>query len=332
MSQTGARRAFLTLAAVSAVLVGGAFVAHSPLAHGSAVAATARISPGGTGSPSPVPSRSAGSPTPSPAGSRPSTTTPSPSPSPSASADAPGSQDAASARQLDSALADAAGSAAVAVADLSTGATLSRGDTGHLFDTASIVKADILAALLVEHQDAGTTLTADQRELATRMIEQSDNDAATSLLAEVGGPEELDEINARFGLHHTTVGTGGYWGLTTTTAVDQLTLLQQIFGTRPSKLSTASRNYVRSLMGEVEADQNWGVSAAAGSGDGYALKNGWLSRSATGLWVINSIGEVDRDGHTYLVAVLSDGNPTMDDGISLVEHIAEAAVAQVAGP
>ncbi|WP_084724801.1 serine hydrolase [Streptacidiphilus melanogenes] len=319
MSQTGARRAFLILAAALAALVVGAFVVHAPPAHGSAVAAAARTSPSRV--PSPVASPGGTSSSPAPSARRPA----SPSPSPSTRA-------AGTEQELDSALDAAAGHAAVAVADLDTGESLSRGETGHLFDTASIVKADILAALLLQHQEAGTTLTADQRALATSMIEQSDNDAATSLLAQVGGPEALDDVNVRLGLRHTTVGTGGYWGLTTTTAADQLTLLQQIFGTGPSKLSTASRNYVRSLMGEVEADQDWGVSAAAGAGGGYAVKNGWLSRSATGLWVINSIGRVERDGHTYLVSVLSDGNPTMADGISLVERIAEAAVARVSGP
>lgn len=38
------------------------------------------------------------------------------------------------------------------------------------------------------------------------------------------------------------------------------------------------------------------------------LKVGWLQRSATGLWVVNSIGSVERGGRRYLVAVLSDGN------------------------
>lgn len=47
---------------------------------------------------------------------------------------------------------------------------------------------------------------------------------------------------------------------------------------------------------------------------GFALKNGWLPRTATGLWDINSVGRVTADGREYLVAVLSDGNSTKAGG------------------
>lgn len=66
-----------------------------------------------------------------------------------------------------------------------------------------------------------------------------------------------------------------------------------------------------------------GVSAA---GDRWALKNGWMPRTTTGLWDINSIGRVRADGRTCLVAVLSDGQPTKESGIALVEAVARAAV------
>jgi altronate dehydratase len=67
------------------------------------------------------------------------------------------------------------------------------------------------------------------------------------------------------------------------------------------------------------------VSAAA-DGSAWALKNGWLPRSTTGLWDVNSIGRVTVDGRYYLVAVLSNGNATQATGITLVEAAAKAAV------
>ncbi|MBW8793173.1 MAG: hypothetical protein JF597_06160, partial [Streptomyces sp.] len=124
-------------------------------------------------------------------------------------------------------------------------------------------------------------------------------------------------------------GDGALWGLTQTTAADQLTLLQQVFGD-DSELSEASRSYLQGLMGRIEADQHWGVSAAA-DGSGWALKNGWLPRSTTGLWDVNSIGRVTVNGHAYLVAVLSKGNSTQAKGISLVEAAAKAAVSVFTG-
>lgn len=193
------------------------------------------------------------------------------------------------------------------------------------FDTASIVKVDILATLLLQAQDADRHLTAAEKTYATAMITNSDNTSASALWDIIGQADGLDAANERFGLTGTSGGDGALWGLTQTTAADQLTLLQQVFGD-DSELSEASRTYLQGLMGEIAADQHWGVSAAA-DGTRWALKNGWLARSSTGLWDINSIGRVTVDGDEYLVAALSNGNTTKAKGISVVEAAAKAAVA-----
>ncbi|NUQ98079.1 MAG: hypothetical protein HOY79_16535 [Streptomyces sp.] len=210
----------------------------------------------------------------------------------------------------------------VAVLDLDSGESASYGDGA--FDTASIVKVGILAVLLLQAQDAGRHLTADEKSYATTMIENSDNTAASELWRTIGRAEGLDAANKRLGLTDTEGGDGMLWGLTQTTATDQLTLLEQVFGD-DSELSEASRTYLQGLMGRIEADQQWGVSAAA-DGSAWALKNGWLPRSTTGLWDVNSIGRVTVDGRDHLVAVLSKGNSTQAKGISLVESVAKAAV------
>ncbi|WP_320778708.1 serine hydrolase [Streptomyces sp. CRN 30] len=212
----------------------------------------------------------------------------------------------------------------VAVLDTDGGESASYGDAA--FDTASIVKVDVLATLLLQSQDAGRSLTAQERTYATAMIEQSDNAATTALWKAIGRADGLDTANARFGLTRTEGGDGELWGLTRTTAADQLTLLRQVFptdGTDTSELSEDSRTYLVGLMERIADGQDWGVSAA---GSSAALKNGWLPRSTTGLWVINSIGRVTADGRTYLVAVVSRGNAAKADGVSLVEAAARAAV------
>ncbi|MBK3628087.1 serine hydrolase [Streptomyces sp. MBT49] len=215
----------------------------------------------------------------------------------------------------------------VAVLDLDSGAAATYGDDA--FDTASIVKVDILAALLLQAQDADRRLTAAEKTYATAMIENSDNDSASALWRIIGEAGGLDAANERLGLTGTTGGDGMLWGLTQTTAADQLTLLRQVFGD-DSELSEASRAYVRGLMGQIAAEQRWGVSAAA-DGSSWALKNGWLARSTTGLWDINSIGRVTAGGRDCLVAVLSNGNATQAAGISLVEQVARAAVPALLG-
>jgi beta-lactamase class A len=213
---------------------------------------------------------------------------------------------------------------AVSVLDVATGATLTYGDG--TFDTASIVKVDILAALLHQHQEAGTELTATQQVQAAAMIEQSDNAAATALFEAVGAEAGLETFNELIGLDDTDVGADGGWGLTQTTSADQIRLLQVVLGDT-SVLSTAAQAYVQELMSHVVQNQNFGVSAAADDPDEAALKVGYLQRSATGLWDVTSIGRIEAAGHTYLVAVLSDGNASLETGTALVDRIARAAVA-----
>ncbi|MFE4686891.1 serine hydrolase [Streptomyces sp. NPDC056721] len=229
---------------------------------------------------------------------------------------------------------DARVSVAVAALDGATDGAVYDGTSA--FDTASIVKVDILSALLLRAQDAGRELTPQERAYATAMIENSDNASATALWEAIGGADGLDAANLTLGLTGTRAGAGGEWGLTQTTAEDQLTLLRAVFGTEDAEgadsgLSEASRAYVAGLMGRIASDQRWGVSAAADSASVCALKNGWLPRSATGLWDINSVGRVSVGGKRYLVSVLSDGNTTKEAGVALVEGAAKAAVAVLTG-
>jgi hypothetical protein len=212
----------------------------------------------------------------------------------------------------------------VSVLDVGTGEALTYGDGS--FDTASIVKVDILAALLHLHQQAGTELTETEQAQAAAMIEQSDNASATALFEAVGGESGLEEFNDLIGLTDTDVGSDGYWGLTQTTSEDQVRLLQVVFGD-DSVLSAESQEYEQSLMSQVVDSQTFGVSAAADDAADAALKVGYLQRSVTGLWDVTSIGRIEAGGHTYLLAVLSDGNDSLAAGSALVDEVARQAVA-----
>ncbi|MER8114131.1 hypothetical protein [Streptomyces sp. NPDC094031] len=216
--------------------------------------------------------------------------------------------------------------ATVAVLDLDAGAAtpVIQGED-RAYDTASIVKVDILAALLLKAQDERRALTDEERGHAEPMIQRSDNDGADALWKAIGRDPGLAAANERLGLTSTTPGTGGKWGLTRTTASDQIRLLRAVFDdSAASPLTADSRAYIRTLMSEVLPEQSWGVSAVDAAGP--ELKNGWLQRTTTGLWDVNSIGEVTLGGHRCLVAVLSDGSASMSDGVSLVERTARTAV------
>ncbi|MGW5061349.1 serine hydrolase [Streptomyces sp. NPDC004096] len=195
---------------------------------------------------------------------------------------------------------------------------------GDVFDTASIVKVDILSTLLLQAQDADRALAAEERDLTTDMIESSDNDATSTLWTAIGSAAGLDKANQRLGLKQTRGGEGTVWGLTQTTAVDQVRLLAAVFGDK-SPLNAESRSYVRHLMYHIAPDQDWGVSAAADTGKPTALKNGWLQRSQTHLWDVNSVGRMEKNGRTFYMAVLSNGAGTEDSGIEFVEQAARSA-------
>jgi hypothetical protein len=218
-----------------------------------------------------------------------------------------------------------AGQLAVGVIDTSTGAAAEYHPARH-FHTASIVKVDILAALLLQHQRAGTSLSNGQAGLASAMIEDSNDTAASDLYTAIGGASGLQAADAALKLTDTV--TNAYWGLTSTTVTDQLQLLRDL--TSASALGSAGRDYVLGLMANVEAGQQWGVPAAATPGTSFAVKDGWLPDPQ--LWAINSIGVIDDHGHELLIVVLSKDNPTEAGGIAMAQAAAVAAAGVITQP
>jgi beta-lactamase class A len=170
-------------------------------------------------------------------------------------------------------------------------------------------------------------LTGGQEDDVEAMIEHSDNAAADRLFRVVGRDAGLGRYNAVLGLHETVLNTQGLWGLSTTSAADQLLLLRALVSSG-SPLTAASRRYALNLLGQVEADQRWGVSAAGDPGSTTLNKNGWLGVDADrGRWAINSAGVVRVGGHQVLMAVLSQHQPDFSTGVGRVERAARMLAA-----
>ncbi len=146
--------------------------------------------------------------------------------------------------------------------------------------------------------------------------------------ADIGSDPAVTTANKTFGLTATVVGTDDYWGLTTTSAADQVTLLKQLVGT--SALNAASQSYALGLMRAVESDQDWGVSAVADANTSTALKNGWLAVSDDdNLWTVNSVGLVTVHGQQLALAVMTQHQSDENTGINLVQKLAAATVTAV---
>ena len=237
---------------------------------------------------------------------------------------------AALAKALAPVLRHRTGRLAVAVADPGTSVTATY-HPRQAFHTASIVKADILATLLLQLQRQHAVLSLDEQDLATTMIEDSDNNAASALWNIIGAAAGLAAGDHALRLRHTVPGSAGWWGLTSTTVTDQLRLLSALTSQR-SPLTAASRRYELALMRNVVSGQDWGVTAAASRRSRPAVKNGWMPDGPSGLWVINSIGVISHHGQRLLVAVLSSGQPSQQAGIDQVQAAARAAAAAVTRP
>lgn len=219
------------------------------------------------------------------------------------------------------------GTLTAALYDVQTGQTygLSPGSTQ---DEASVVKVDILATLLSQQSDGSVPSSASEQDLLTSMIEDSDNDSATTLWNQVGGPGAINSFNQQIGMTDTVPSScvtcpnfpWPGWGLTTTTADDQIKLLRQ-FVFPSSLLTSAQRTYGLQLMENITSSESWGVNGGVPSGVTVALKNGWLPLSGETNWQVNSVGWIDGDGRNYIVAVLTTGNPTEQYGIDTINNV-----------
>ena len=215
------------------------------------------------------------------------------------------------------------GQLAVGVVDLTSGEAATY-NGGVVLRGGAIVTTDILAALLLQHQQAGARLSDHEAELAADMVENGSAVAASQLWTVIGGAPGLTAANATLKLRDTSLAPGANWMWTKTTVADQLQLLEDLAAPN-SPLDSASRDYALGLMTSVSAPQPWGVLAAATTGTGAVADGSLLGPR----WVIGSIGVIQRDGDELLVAVLSDHNPAEPPAISAARAAVVAAATTV---
>ncbi len=249
---------------------------------------------------------------------------PATSPSPASPSPAPPSLDALVAGMPD-------GSASVAGIDTVTGKRV-QADAGTEVTTGSLIKLLFLEATMLRDQDNGDDPGSGLQSELEAMVENSDNVAADQVFVSLGGNSGVEDAMDRLGLHATELDPNGVWGLSTTTATDQLTLLQALVDPN-GPLTQDSQDYALGLMRNVEADQRWGVSAVADQGSAVALKNGWLNvDSDGGRWLADSAGVVTVGGHQVLLVVLTQHSDDFTDGVATAESLARAAVVGLGTP
>jgi hypothetical protein len=223
-----------------------------------------------------------------------------------------------------------ADSVSVVGTDESSGVTV-RWGARTVLPAASVFKLTLLECYLLGNQERGQQPGDGAPDALAGMIDNSDNDAADQIYAALGGDDGVSSRMGRLGMSSTVLGPRYQWGLSTTTGTDQATLLANL-GSAESPLSSASRAYAVGLMNNVESDQRWGVGAAADPGSEFANKNGWLNVDADGgRWVVSSVGLIQVGGRQVLLAVLTQHDADLADGISLVQSLSQAVATALRG-
>lgn len=198
---------------------------------------------------------------------------------------------------------------------------------GMQITTASVIKIQVLAAVLLRAQDEGRGLTSWERARITPMIRYSDNPSTSDLYVDVGGPGGMAATDRRLGANATS--HDWHYGITSSTAVDRTRVaLSVLHG--GGDLGEARRREAWSYMAAVHPTQQWGITAGVPDGWTVALKNGFYP--ATGLgWRVGSSGFVrdERAGQGYAITVMTSGNPDQSSGIRAVEDVARQAAASL---
>lgn len=185
--------------------------------------------------------------------------------------------------------------------------------------TASVLKIEIMAAVILRAQRAGRGLTATERARIAPMIHTSDDPAANALWTSVGGVNGLAALDRELGLRDTVQAAP--WGLTSTSASDRNLLLRRLVLGEGGPFTAASRATARSFLLDVAPSQQWGITSGVPSSWRVPMKNGFFPSQCCG-WRINSSGVVERpSGTRYVATILSDGWSSQAAGVPAVEFV-----------
>lgn len=187
--------------------------------------------------------------------------------------------------------------------------------------TASVFKVMVMAGTLLEAQNEDRDVSDWELDQLHPMITESANGPVRALWYSFGAAPWYRNQGRIFGLGDTTVrgDDGSAWGLTTTSAADQVDLLRQVLLGDWGPIDEDSRALAFELMADVVPSQTWGVTAGVPDDWIVAQKNGFAGIT------INSVGWVDEPGSSdgYVVAILSQGWPDHPSGIAAVERVSE---------
>lgn len=186
--------------------------------------------------------------------------------------------------------------------------------------TASVIKAQVLGAVLLKAQHEHRHLDARERHDIHPMIRWSfNNPYVPDLYNDVGGVPGMDRFDHRMHSFH-TVNTTEY-GATITTSGDRTNISKRmLYGGGP--MHGKYRKIAWKYMSHVTPTQRWGITAGMRKGWHVALKNGFYPMSGHG-WRVGSTGFLGapHSHKGYAITVMTDQDYTQVAGIRLVERV-----------
>ena len=180
------------------------------------------------------------------------------------------------------------------------------------FYSASVVKAPLLVAYLRRKSVRRRHLNGGDRALLGPMITRSDNAAASAVYGIVGS-NGLRRLARRAKLRdfHPYV----IWGGTRISAGDMASFMYRLRRYIPRR----HRRYALSLLSHVISGQRWGIPPARPHGWRVYFKGGWTP--ASGGWRINQVARLTRGKRKLGLAILTQGNPSMQYGTETVRGV-----------
>lgn len=185
------------------------------------------------------------------------------------------------------------------------------------FLTGSSIKVPIMFAFFAQTESQEREPDGDEMNLLTAMIENSDNDSASTLYGDIGGAAGLANYLQKIGVSG-LIPDSDAWGYSLITPQAMVSLLTQLHD--GTILTAADRATALNLLENVETDQQWGVGATAPRGATFAMKDGWLP-GPDGLWTVSSSGIVTTRGETYILAVYTREQQSLTAGQAALQHI-----------
>jgi hypothetical protein len=183
--------------------------------------------------------------------------------------------------------------------------------------TGSVVKAMLLVADLRRLAARGQRhVDPASNAVLYPMIHVSDNDAATACWRIVGNAGLYDVAHAA-GM--ADFADSGDWAQAQLSAADQA----RFFFEMDSLIPRQFVGYARFLLSTIAGYESWGIpSVARPLGYRVFFKAGWRPTALGQL--VHQIARLEGHGRVFSLAIMTDGDPSMDYGIQTLDVVTRA--------